>query len=619
MACCARAGRAEARTEPATWHSSSESSSAGRSRRPRGAPAHPEDDRARGLLVRRDLVDRVRDRGDPLRHRGRRVEPRARPRHARADRDRGRGPARDRRHVVPPDDLRLPERRRQLRRQPREPRREPVARRGRVAARRLHPHGRGVDLGRRRRDHLDPRVPRASPDHRVALGLVPHRVHHAREPARRQGVGPALRGPDLRLHRHRSTALVVYGLYRSVFAVRRSTRSRSTRQAFDGVRDDRRRRSACSSSSRASRRARSRSPVSRRSRTACPRSGGRSRRTRPRRSCGWASSSARCSSACRSSRTTSDPYPSEHETVFVADRAPRCSATAPCSTGAAVRDRRRSSRSPRTPRTPTSRGCRRSSPATATCRASSRTAATGSCSRTASSCSRSRPALLIVAFGGKTNALIPLYAVGVFMSFTLSQAGMVRHHRRSGSRAGKRNIVINGVGAVATLDRAADRRDHEVHERRVGADRRDPADRAAVQGDQAPLPTRRRRRCASPPSYKPRRMNHTVVVLVGGVHRGVLEALAYAKSLHPNHLVAVTIVSDEEEQERIEQRVGGVRHRRPARDRLLALPGAHRVRSCATSTSSTPARRTTSSRSCSPSSSCGTGGATCSTTRARCS
>jgi hypothetical protein len=42
-----------------------------------------------------------------------------------------------------------------------------------------------------------------------------------------------------------------------------------------------------------------------------------------------------------------------------------------------------------------------------------------------------------------------------------------------------------------------------------------------------------------------------VVVLVGGVHRGVLEAMVYAKALAPDHLVAVTIVSDEEEQERI--------------------------------------------------------------------
>ena len=56
-----------------------------------------------------------------------------------------------------------------------------------------------------------------------------------------------------------------------------------------------------------------------------------------------------------------------------------------------------------------------------------------------------------------------------------------------------------------------------------------------------------------PEAYRPRRMNHTVVVLVGSVHRGVLEALAYARSLHPDRLLAVTVVSDEEEQERIER------------------------------------------------------------------
>jgi hypothetical protein len=53
-------------------------------------------------------------------------------------------------------------------------------------------------------------------------------------------------------------------------------------------------------------------------------------------------------------------------------------------------------------------------------------------------------------------------------------------------------------------------------------------------------------------------MNHTVVVLVGSVHRGVLEALAYAKSLHPDRLLAVTVVSDEEEQEKIERTWSGL-------------------------------------------------------------
>jgi hypothetical protein len=48
-------------------------------------------------------------------------------------------------------------------------------------------------------------------------------------------------------------------------------------------------------------------------------------------------------------------------------------------------------------------------------------------------------------------------------------------------------------------------------------------------------------------------MNHTVVVLIGSVHQGVLQALAYAKSLAPNRLFAVSVVSDEEDQERLER------------------------------------------------------------------
>jgi amino acid transporter len=90
-------------------------------------------------------------------------------------------------------------------------------------------------------------------------------------------------------------------------------------------------------------------------------------------------------------------------------------------------------------------------------------------------------ALLVWVFGGDTSRLIPLYAVGVFLSFTLSQAGMVRHWWREGTRSGggsakstseganesstmlpvakkvspgaqswRRSIVINGLGALAT-------------------------------------------------------------------------------------------------------------------------------------------------------------------------
>ena len=53
------------------------------------------------------------------------------------------------------------------------------------------------------------------------------------------------------------------------------------------------------------------------------------------------------------------------------------------------------------------------------------------------------------------------------------------------------------------------------------------------------------------PDYRPRPQNHTVIVLVGSINRGVLEALAYAKSMRPTRLLAVTVVSDEDEQEKI--------------------------------------------------------------------
>jgi amino acid transporter len=159
---------------------------------------------------------------------------------------------------------------------------------------------------------------------------------------------------------------------------------------------------------------------------------------------------------------------------------------------------------------------------------------------------------LIVAFGGVTTKLIPLYAVGVFLSFTLSQAGMVRHHLSERELHWQRGVAINAVGAVATavvlviiattkftsgawvplvvipaivvLFKAIKRHYASV------------AEALSVQ-----------------PDFKPRRMNHTVVVLVGSVHRGVLEALAYARSLAPNRLIAVSVVSDEDEQERIEK------------------------------------------------------------------
>jgi amino acid transporter len=59
-------------------------------------------------------------------------------------------------------------------------------------------------------------------------------------------------------------------------------------------------------------------------------------------------------------------------------------------------------------------------------------------------------AFLLMLFGGVTDRLIPLYAVGAFLAFTLSQAGMVAHWRRKGGRRSTSSMVVNGLGALAT-------------------------------------------------------------------------------------------------------------------------------------------------------------------------
>jgi amino acid transporter len=58
--------------------------------------------------------------------------------------------------------------------------------------------------------------------------------------------------------------------------------------------------------------------------------------------------------------------------------------------------------------------------------------------------------VLLIVFGGVTDRLIPLFAIGAFLAFTLSQAGMVMHWKRTGGRHARKSILINAVGATAT-------------------------------------------------------------------------------------------------------------------------------------------------------------------------
>ncbi len=59
-------------------------------------------------------------------------------------------------------------------------------------------------------------------------------------------------------------------------------------------------------------------------------------------------------------------------------------------------------------------------------------------------------AVLLTIFGGVTDRLIPLYAVGAFLAFTLSQAGMVMHWKRTGGPHAQKSMFVNGLGAFAT-------------------------------------------------------------------------------------------------------------------------------------------------------------------------
>jgi len=161
-------------------------------------------------------------------------------------------------------------------------------------------------------------------------------------------------------------------------------------------------------------------------------------------------------------------------------------------------------------------------------------------------------ALLLIAFGGLTNALIPLYAVGVFTSFTLSQSGMVRHHLKVRQPHWKRGVVVNAMGAVATL----------VVLLIVGVTKFTsgawvpiaviPAIVLLFKGIKRHY-TAVADSLSVDPGFKPPIKRLTVVVLAEQVDAGVLDALAYGTSIAPDHFVAATVVDDEARAQRMEK------------------------------------------------------------------
>jgi amino acid transporter len=141
---------------------------------------------------------------------------------------------------------------------------------------------------------------------------------------------------------------------------------------------------------------------------------------------------------------------------------------------------------------------------------------------------------LLVAYGGDTHSLIPLYMIGVFVSFTLSQAGMVVHWRQLRGPGWGRSAVINGFGALVTgivLVVVAITKSREgawiilalipLHVLFFKATRRH------YEQVQAQLSLKGWANGQS-------RRHNTVLVPVSGVHRAVVQAVEYAKTLSPD-------------------------------------------------------------------------------------
>jgi amino acid transporter len=160
--------------------------------------------------------------------------------------------------------------------------------------------------------------------------------------------------------------------------------------------------------------------------------------------------------------------------------------------------------------------------------------------------------LLLILFRGITTLLIPLYAVGVFTSFTLSQSGMVVRHRRRREPGWRRNTILNAVGAFATtvvLLIVA------ITKFAVGAWLPIvvvPMIVLLFMSIRRHYDNLETALAITPEEVRPRALVHAVVVLVGRIHRGTVSAIEYARSLRPDHLTALYVAYEDEERERME-------------------------------------------------------------------
>ncbi len=159
---------------------------------------------------------------------------------------------------------------------------------------------------------------------------------------------------------------------------------------------------------------------------------------------------------------------------------------------------------------------------------------------------------LLVAFKGQISALIPLYAVGVFTGFTLSQAGMVVHHFKHREAKWKAHMAVNAVGSVTTFFVAGI---FVVVKFTVGAwipAILIPIMMIGFKGIHRHY-TRVRSFLLPGDDYVAPFHTHFVIVLVGSVNQGTMQAVRYAQSLRPDRLIAISVVETAEDRQKIDE------------------------------------------------------------------
>lgn len=166
--------------------------------------------------------------------------------------------------------------------------------------------------------------------------------------------------------------------------------------------------------------------------------------------------------------------------------------------------------------------------------------------------------LLVFVFGGNTHRLIPLYAVGVFLSFTLSQTGMVRHWQKERGPHWRLKAAVNGLGAIATgvvllvIVISKFSRGAWIVIMLIPAF---ISAFAAIKRHYVTLAAQLTLRNLKPEPWPnvATHKRHKVVVAVSGMHRGTLAALKFARTMSAD-VTAVMVDVDPKETALVQER-----------------------------------------------------------------